>query len=141
MGSKTPANKEKRDNTCEVCNLKFLTVQALRSHQSARHTRQVTSVAKQPEESPNRVISPASRPTSTPNPAAVSSSRVSKRLQLKKVDVETEQSETSQLPNNEEQTNKIHFVCPKCFKVFAMYFQAFKHIQKKHCEDILGNQV
>lgn len=122
MGSKT----QTKENTCDVCDLKFHTVQALRTHKHYKHQSEM-----------KRDNSASTRPKVTPKNtlAAAATSRVSKRLQLLVKDrvIDTE-SENSEDQNMEEKQNKIEFSCPKCYKMFPIYFQALKHIEKKHSE-------
>lgn len=126
MGSKTPCSKIKKPNiACNVCDMRFQTLQTLRAHKMAKHTR---------ETQPQIPKSASNVPKNTSS--VVTSPRLSRnRLRLRKNGArDAEQSENSEDRSTQDKLDKIQFACTVCNKFFDMYFQTLKHIEKKHPE-------
>lgn len=109
MGAEAPTILKSRRATCkcDICGRGFLSVQALRTHQSFTHPKSRQRVAYKPS---IEVLAERNLMSGKVAPMPVKD-------------------------NNEEDNGatKLEFGCPKCSKVFSAYFHAFKHIEKHHC--------
>lgn len=162
MASRAPTRLRERKGVlkCELCGRKCLTPQALRTHQQTAH-RSVkndeiyldkdTKVMNKPKEPTKRVTIPnitvkqpdklmPPKPPAKVNKSLNESDLVAKVLEEfdsdganSATDYSTDGSlDKETLKPEKKNTRKTEFECPKCKRRFAVYFSAFRHIQKHH---------
>lgn len=131
MGVEAPENRL----TCAICGRKFTKVKALDAHRKSTH--KLSTITKQTHKTVRkhaRVTTKSSRllkkKVIKPKPNKTS-------IPMSTPETKTETTNTVNEVATEKTINlkKVLFKCPKCVKVFSVYFSAYKHIQKFHCVD------
>ncbi|KAI8431369.1 hypothetical protein MSG28_015903 [Choristoneura fumiferana] len=162
MASRAPTRLRERKSVlkCELCGRKCLTPQALRTHQQTAHKsvkndeiypKKDIKVMNKPREplkratipqvavkQPDKLCSP--KPPAKVNKSLNEGDLVAKVLQEfdsdganSGTDYSTDGSSDKEILKPEKKnTRKTEFECPKCKRRFAVYFSAFRHIQKHH---------
>ncbi|CAB3238082.1 unnamed protein product [Arctia plantaginis] len=136
MGAKAPEKLKLRRQSCkcEVCGRKFLNHRALISHRKFVHKTSIetkrVSVKKPPDLQDSKVITKSTdNKTYSKIGAEEPSSKVKNKNDLKVTAVKDSKNKRSTTKK------RIEFKCPRCIKVFSVYFSAYRHIQKSHCVD------
>ncbi|KAJ0169279.1 hypothetical protein K1T71_015163 [Dendrolimus kikuchii] len=121
MGATSPAILKSRRATCkcDICGRGFLSVQALRTHQSFTHPKARQRVAYKPN-------------------VEVLAERNLMNVKIAKA---TTPMPVEKKNDEENDPTRLEFGCPKCNKSFAAYFHAVNHIQKTHCVNSKGEPV
>lgn len=131
MGAKQIPNLRRAHPTCKckICGRGFISVQALRSHNSFAHPKTRQRVAYKPN---TEVIAERVLMTSKLR-------KVAPKIPVQKKNIVKE--DQKEKDNDEKDPKKIEFECPKCAKLYSAYFHAVKHIQKYHCVSADGKAV
>ncbi|CAH0602502.1 unnamed protein product [Chrysodeixis includens] len=135
MGAKPPdqLNLRRPNVKCDICGRKFMNATALKSHHKCLHLKPdgKRSIKKGVDTKPlKKKVVPVSM-----------LKRVAPAQASKQVN-KTEVKGSSSLPGKKATTDKRpKFECPVCAAIFAVYFSAFRHIQKNHCVDANGEKV
>lgn len=111
MGARTPTKFKLRRPTykCDECDKKFLSAQALKSHQYCLHKIKMKPKTK------GKLLNLLGKPV-----------KKTSGVQKKDVDVVPEVSDV----------RKIQYECPQCQLRFSVYFSAFRHIQRSHSAEV-----
>ncbi|KAI8431365.1 hypothetical protein MSG28_015901 [Choristoneura fumiferana] len=171
MASRAPTRLRERKSVlkCELCGRKCLTPQALRTHQQTAHKsvkndeiypKKDIKVMNKPREplkratipqvavkQPDKLCSP--KPPAKVNKSLNEGDLVAKVLQEfdsdganSGTDYSTDGSSDKEILKPEKKnTRKTEFECPKCKRRFAVYFSAFRHIQKHHSGLPKGDRI
>jgi DNA-directed RNA polymerase subunit RPC12/RpoP len=136
MGAKAPSKLKLRRPTykCGECSRKFLSTQALKSHQYCVHKIKGTQ---KPIKGKAKLTTLLGKAVKKEDTSPVQSVTKAKNNVSKKNTPSVDGEE--QIPNTE--VRKIQFECPQCLKIFNVYFSAFRHIQKSHCINEAGKKV
>ncbi|CAK1592371.1 unnamed protein product [Parnassius mnemosyne] len=150
MGTRS-ATKIKLRNAqykCDICGRRLMTADALKSHQESVHN--VTNKQKTKVTPLKQTISKyKSQTPKIKNMKLVELAvRKSKSTPSKKVS-SSKPGAKSTVINAPEETTKpfpvdmanVEYECPKCMKIFPIYFSAHRHIQKSHCVNGAGEKV
>ncbi|CAG4995335.1 unnamed protein product [Parnassius apollo] len=150
MGTRS-ATKIKLRNAqykCDICGRKLMTAEALKSHQQCVHkvtnkpktkvTQLKQAISKYKSQTPKiknlKLVELAvSKSKSTPS-KKVSSSKPAAKSTVINASEETLKPFPVDMANAE-------YECPKCMKIFPIYFSAHRHIQKSHCVNEAGEKV
>ncbi|XP_052748247.1 uncharacterized protein LOC113519608 [Galleria mellonella] len=130
MGAKTPAKLKLRRPMykCNICDRKLLSAQALKTHQYCIH-----NLSKpKPEANTVRAKDMKTVQNKTTEPKITSKPTVEVAEQKKSPVIS---------PAKLSDVRRIEFQCPKCEKLFDVYFSAYRHIQKHHCVNSKGRKV
>ncbi|CAH0731086.1 unnamed protein product, partial [Brenthis ino] len=137
MGAKTALKLRARGTAfkCHMCGRKLMSMEALISHERTAHniitrrnkSKQVTEPLK------------ATKKEVKQKPAKKESSplKIRQKIKFSESISEPEESEDKSLPKRKT----VEFKCPKCFRAFASYLPAHKHIQNFHCVNRQGVKV
>lgn len=153
-----PTRLRQREGTikCEYCGRKCLTPQALQTHQQIAHKNARNNLISLKKDFPiNNKTKLSPKPTSVPLISVKSPENLLAKplvkarpvVSLNKREVEKvlqddsdyipSESDSSDVSVKEEivekqEQRKTEFECPKCKRRFAVYFMAYKHIQRHH---------
>ncbi|XP_075989756.1 uncharacterized protein LOC142985451 [Anticarsia gemmatalis] len=146
MGAKAPEKLKMRRPplNCDICGRKFLNQTALTNHRKFLHKTHpaVMAVAQkklskpQGEDKPKRAAkSVVSKPSIAKKVVPVSAPKEEVKPVTKVV--KTVSKVDKNVPNESKESGirQPQFKCPKCDRIFSVYFSAFRHIQKHHCVD------
>lgn len=134
MGAKPPDQLNLRRPTvkCDICGRKFLNATALKSHHKFLHLKpegkRSFKKAVETKQLKKKVVPVSMLKRVAPSQAA---------KQVNKSDVKGSTS----LPGKKPTERRAKFECPVCAAIFAVYFSAFRHIQKSHCVNANGDKV
>ncbi|XP_063392245.1 uncharacterized protein LOC134677712 [Cydia fagiglandana] len=163
-----PTRLRQREGTikCEHCGRKCLTPQALQTHQQIAHNKNArnniinpkkdSSVNNKTKSSPKPTIVPLisvkspenllAKPPVKAKPVVSLNSREVEKVLQDDSDYIATASDSSDVSVKEEivekkEQRKTEFECPKCKRRFAVYFMAYKHIQKHHAGTPNGSKT
>lgn len=152
MGARSPATTRTRRGAfkCEFCGRNLLSAEGLKSHQSTLHS--IALKEKEKRVAKVDLRSPiAGSKVQKPKKGIILKkvSKVAPKIGVKKMPLEKEKKEkliaAEEVPQTEQKVTKrvkgcksanerkIEFTCPKCHKLFPVFFSAQRHIQKYHC--------
>lgn len=152
MGARSPATTRTRRGAfkCEFCGRNLLSAEGLKSHQSTLHSIALKDKEKRVVKVDLRSPTAASK-VQKPKKGIVLKkvTKVTPKIGVKKMPLEKEKKEkpiaAEEVPQTEQKDTKkvkgcksandrkIEFKCPKCHKLFPVFFSAQRHIQKYHC--------
>ncbi|KAL0852490.1 hypothetical protein ABMA27_017055 [Loxostege sticticalis] len=121
MGAKDTVKFKLRRPTfkCDMCPKKFLSSQALTCHINIVHKTKGTKAHEL-----KTLLGKSVKP-----------------IEMAKKSVEESDLVLEVEPARASDVRKIEYECPQCFQCFAVYFSAFRHIQKHHCINSKGAKV
>lgn len=152
MGARSPANTRTRRGAfkCEFCGRNLISAEGLKSHQHTLHSIALKDKEKRISKGDLRSQTVSSK-VQKPKKGIILKkvSKVAPKISVKKMPLEKDRKEKPVIPEEVSQTEqkatkkvkgcksaserKIEFKCPKCHKLFPVFFSAQRHIQKYHC--------
>lgn len=151
MGAKSLANTRTRRGAfkCEFCGRHLLSAEGLKSHQHTLHSIALKDKEKKAAKVNHRSQTVASKVQKSKKGIILKKvTKVIPKTAAKKMPLEKEKKEKptpEEFPQAEQKAmkkvkgcksaneRKIEFKCPKCQKLFPVFFSAQRHIQKYHC--------
>lgn len=152
MGARSPANMKTRRSAfkCEFCGRNLISAEGLKSHQRSLHSVALKDKEKgilRLKNQSQTVVSKVQKPKKSivvKKVAKLTPKSGAKKMPLEMVKHEISIT-TEEVPDTEEKAmlqvkglkpeheRKVEFKCPKCHKLFPVYFSALRHVQKYHC--------
>lgn len=152
MGARSPANTRTRRGAfkCEFCGRNLISAEGLKSHQRTLHSIALKDKEKRVAKADLRSHTVASKVQKPKKGILLKKiTKVAPKIGVKKMPLEKDKKENPNTPKEDLQIEqkstkkvkgcksanerKIEFKCPKCHKLFPVFFSAQRHIQKYHC--------
>lgn len=137
MGAKTAVKLRARGTAykCNMCGRKLMSMEALISHERTAHNIITRRNKSKQDIKPTKATKTEVKPK--PAKKETSSPKITQKVKFSEPISEPVESEDKTLPIK----RTVEFKCPKCFRVYASYFPAHKHIQNFHCVNKQGVKV